>query len=110
MVNQFDIIKLNLTTDEAVETGNYKPCVVVSDSVFTQGSGFAWVMPILTHKQATYPTDIQVESKEDIVRGILDSVHIHSVDLKARDYHVVDVLTESKIKDIKDVLTGVLSI
>ncbi|MCW0998116.1 type II toxin-antitoxin system PemK/MazF family toxin, partial [Streptococcus anginosus] len=94
MVQQFDIIKLNLNTDEAVELGNYQPCVVISKPKLTQGSGFAWVMPILKHQHRTYPTDIAVESQEDIVRGIVDCIHIRSVDLKMRDYHVVDSLTD----------------
>jgi len=110
MVKQYDIIKLNFNTDETVEIGDYRPCLVVSDNVLTEGSGLAWVMPILTGKEASYPTDVVVESQEDIVRGVIDCVHIHSTNLKTHDYHTVDVLSERKIKEINDILSGVLNI
>ncbi|OEK59094.1 type II toxin-antitoxin system PemK/MazF family toxin [Staphylococcus equorum] len=109
MVKQYDIIKLNFNTDKTSEVGDYRPCLVVSDNVFTKGSGFTWVMPILSGKEASYPTDVVVESKEDIVRGVIDSVHIHSFDLQTRDYHTIDVLSEHKVKEVKDILSGVLN-
>jgi len=110
MVKQYDIIKLNFNTDETSEVGDYRPCLVISDSVLTKGSGFAWIMPILTNKEAVYPTDVKVESKEDIIRGVIDCMHIRSVSLQERDYHTVDVLNESKIKEVNDILSGVLNI
>lgn len=108
MVKQYDIIKLNFNADTK-ELGDYRPCLVVSDSVLTEGSGFAWVMPILSGKESSYPTDVVVESTEGVIRGVIDSVHIHSFDLESRDYHTVDVLSEHKIKEVKDILSGVLN-
>lgn len=104
MIKQYDIIKLKF------DVGDYRPCLVISDSILTEGVGFAWIMPILTNKEAVYPTDVTVEGNEGVIRGVIDSLHIHSVNLNQKDYHTVDVLNESKVKEIKDVLSGVLNI
>lgn len=110
MVNQFDIIKLNFNPDVKAITGDYRPCLVVSDSMLTQGSGYAWIIPIIPQKEAEYPTDVVVESKEAIVTGVIDCVNIRSFNIKARGYHTVDRLSERKVKAVKDILSGVLNI
>ncbi|WP_143810463.1 type II toxin-antitoxin system PemK/MazF family toxin, partial [Oenococcus oeni] len=46
MVNLYDVIKLDFNPVIGTEKGNYRPCLVISDTEFNKVSGFAWVIPI----------------------------------------------------------------
>lgn len=110
MVKQYDIIKLNLNPVQGSEKGDYRPCLVASESEFTQVSGFAWVIPITKREYKRYPTDVIVETENNAIYGVVDCAHIRAVDLHARSYREVDVLTDNKIHEVNDVIVGILNI
>lgn len=110
MVKQYDIIKLNLNPVQGSEKGDYRPYLVVSESEFTQVSGFAWVVPITKREYKRYPTDVIVENENNAIYGVVDCAHIRAVDLHARSYREVDVLTDNKIHEVNNIIVGILNV
>ena len=110
MVNQYEIIKLNLNPVQGNEKGEYRPCLVVSESEFTQISGFAWVIPITKRGYKRYPTDVILETENDNIYGVIDCAHIRAVDLHARSYREFDILSINKIQEVNEIIVGILNI
>lgn len=110
MVKQYDIIKLNFNPVQGSEKGDYRSCLVVNESEFIQVSGFAWVIPITKREYKLYPTDVIVETENNAIYGVVDCAHIRTVDLHARSYREIDVLTNNKIHEVNDIIVGILNI
>ncbi|HCY7075304.1 TPA: type II toxin-antitoxin system PemK/MazF family toxin [Staphylococcus aureus] len=108
MVNQYDVIKLDFNPVIGNEKGNYRPCLVISDSEFNHVSGFIWVIPITSRDDERYPTDVLVETENQRIHGVIDCAHIKSVDIHARPYRHFDILTSEKVIEVNDRLKGIL--
>lgn len=110
MVNQYDVIKLNLNPVIGNEKGNYRPCLVISDTEFNRISGFVCVMPITSRLNERYPTDVIVETENQKISGVVDCAQIKAIDIHARSYKHFDTLTTEKVMEVKDILKNLLSI
>lgn len=99
MVNQFDVIMIDLNPTRGKEKQKYRPCVIVSNDFVNYHSPFVWILPI-TNRSKRFPSDIPVSTKNSNVTGIIDSVQIRSVDIKARNYKKIDELNESIRTDV----------
>lgn len=99
MVKQFDIIMIDLDTTRGEEKQKYGPYVVISNNFVNQGSPFVWTLPI-TNRTKRFPSDIVVKTKRNSITGIIDSLQIKSLDIKARNNKVVDELDESIQSDV----------
>lgn len=107
MVKQYDVIIIDLEPTKGQEKGKKRPCIVISHTEFTKVTKFVWVLPI-TNRKLKYPTDIDLKTKDNKVKGIIDCAQIRALDLKARSYRVVDELDYSIINDLKDVIFNIL--
>lgn len=105
MVKQFDIITVDLEPSRGKEKKKYRPCVVVSNNLINQGSAFSWVMPI-TNRDKRLPSDLIVKSKNEKVSGIVDTVQIRALDLKARGSKVIDELHDDLKIDILETIVA----
>jgi len=94
MVNQFDVVIVNLDPTKGAEKGKNRPCVIVSNNLVNTNSSFVWALPI-TSRKPRYATDIPLKTKQQNVKGVIDSVQIRSLDLKSRGYKVVDQLQDN---------------
>jgi len=94
MVNQFDIVIVNLDPTKGAEKGKNRPCVIVSNNLVNANSSFVWALPI-TSREPRYATDIPLKTKQQNVKGVIDSVQIRSLDMKSRGYKVVDHLQDN---------------
>ncbi|HLR66976.1 MAG TPA: type II toxin-antitoxin system PemK/MazF family toxin [Virgibacillus sp.] len=92
MVNQFDIV--NLDPIKGAEKGENRHCVIVSNNLVNANSSFVWALPI-TSREPKYATDIPLKTKQQNVKGVIDSVQIKSLDIKSRGYKVVDQLQDN---------------
>ncbi|MGN4158018.1 type II toxin-antitoxin system PemK/MazF family toxin [Staphylococcus auricularis] len=94
MINQFDVIMIDLNPTRGKEKQKYRPCVVVSNDFVNQHSPFVWILPI-TNRSKRFPSDIPIETKNNSVTGIIDSIQIRSLDAKVRNFKKIDELNES---------------
>lgn len=108
MVKQYDVIIVDLEPTIGNEKGKKRPCVVVSDSNFTEVTKFGWVLPI-TNRAKRYPTDISLVTVDNAITGIVDCTQIRALDLNTHPYKIVDKLDQSIINNIKDVLSSIIN-
>ncbi|MDD2427895.1 MAG: type II toxin-antitoxin system PemK/MazF family toxin, partial [Eubacteriales bacterium] len=87
--------------------GKKRPCLVVSQTEFTNLTKFAWVLPI-TGRNQKYPTDIALQTNKNIITGIVDAAQIRALDISSRSYKVIDSLDRSVINKVKDVILSIL--
>lgn len=110
MVNLYDVIKLDFNPVIGTEKGNYRPCLVISDTEFNKVSGFAWVIPITKRYDERYQTDVLVKTKNQHINGVIDCTQIKSVDIHARPYRHFDILTTENVIEINDRLKSLLNL
>lgn len=107
MVNLYDVIKLDFNPVIGTEKGNYRPCLVISDTEFNKVSGFAWV---IKRYDEQYPTDVLVKTKNQHINGVIDCTQIKSVDIHARPYRHFDILTTEKVIEVNNRLKSLLNL
>ncbi|NJI02321.1 type II toxin-antitoxin system PemK/MazF family toxin [Staphylococcus agnetis] len=107
MVNQYSIIRVNLNPTKGREKGKYRPCIVLSATYYNLATGFVWAVPI-TSRDERYPTDIKLKTKYNNITGIVDLAQIKTLDLKARDYELVDEASSLTVNAIKPILISLL--
>lgn len=107
MVNLYDVIKLDFNPVIGTEKGNYRPCLVISDTEFNKVSGFAWV---IKRYDEQYPTDVLVKTKNQHINGVIDCTQIKSVDIHARPYRYLDISTTEKVIEVNDRLKSLLNL
>lgn len=103
MIKQFDIIYIDLSPTKGREKEKERPCLVVNNDTMIQASNFVWVIPI-THRDAKYPSDIEVKTKRGKVKGILDTVQLKSLDLNARKHNKKDELQDNLKRDVLEAI------
>ncbi|MGJ7589108.1 type II toxin-antitoxin system PemK/MazF family toxin [Staphylococcus shinii] len=91
MIKQFDIISVN--HDDYF--------IVVSNNIVNQNSNTIWVMPINNEEQK-YITDILLVTKENIIKGIIDTTQISHLIIEQSNYKVIDHAQPRIYKDIVD--------
>ncbi|OOV39553.1 growth inhibitor PemK [Staphylococcus sp. MB371] len=99
MVKQFDIITVDLDPTRGKEKQKYRPCVVVSNNLVNNSTSFSWIFPI-TSRNKVRPTDIILKTKNNKVKGIIDTVQIRCIDISVRNCKVVDVLDDELKSDL----------
>lgn len=103
MINQFDVIMIDLNPTRGKEKQKYRPCVVVSNDFVNQNSPFVWILPI-TNRLKRFPSDIPIETKNNSVTGIIDSIQIRSLDAKVRNFKKIDELVDSLKTDVTNTI------
>lgn len=98
-IKQFDILYIDLNPTRGREKHNVRPCLVINNQMSIDGTNFVWVLPITT-RGLRYPTDIQLKTKKGLVSGVIDTVQIRALDLKARQYNYKDELQDNLKNDI----------
>ena len=61
------------------------------------------VVPLIkpiTNRPKRFPSDISIETKNNSVTGIIDSIQIRSLDVKVRNYKKIDELNENIKQDV----------
>lgn len=107
MVKQYDIVIIDPEPIKGNEKGKKRPCLIVSQTEFTNLTKFAWVLPI-TSRDLKYPTDIKLQTKNNIIAGVIDAAQIRALDINLRSYKVIDKLDRSLINKVKDVVFSII--
>lgn len=93
-IKQFDIIFIDLNPTRGREKQRVRPCLVVNNDLSIMGTHFAWVLPI-TNREVRYPTDIELKTKKNLVKGTIDTVQLRVLDLDARSHNKKDELQDN---------------
>lgn len=102
MVKQGDIIKLNFNPQSGHEQAGYRPAVVLSNDVFNRNTNLTIVCPI-TNTNNKFPLHIPLDGRTETT-GVILCEHIKSLDLRAREYKVVEKLPYDLLQQAIDIV------
>jgi len=107
VVKQGDIIKINLNPTKGHEQAGYRPVIVVNNVVHSSASNMTIVCPI-TNTDRYNP--LHVELKNLMTTGFVMCDQIRAVDIRARNYNIVESVDEDTLWEICDIVKGWLDI
>ena len=99
-INQYDIAIVNLDPTVGSEIKKTRPCVIISPNEMNKHLNTVIIAP-MTSKSHNYPTRVQV--KHNNKKGWIVLDQIRTID-KQRLTKIVDNLTNSEIKKVKEVI------
>ncbi|MFI3173985.1 MAG: type II toxin-antitoxin system PemK/MazF family toxin [Bacillota bacterium] len=102
MLKQGDIIKLNFNPQRGHEQSGYRPALVVSNNFFNQKCNLTIVCPI-TNTDREFPLHIPLDSRTTTTGYVLCE-HIKSLDLKNRNYRLIEKLPPDILENVLNVI------
>ena len=102
MVKQGTIIKVNFNPQKGHEQAGYRPALVISNDVFNQKTNLTIVCPI-TNTNNNFPLHIPLDERTKTT-GVILCEHIKSLDLKTRNYEVVENLPNDILENVIDII------
>ena len=106
-IEQGDIIKLNLDPTKGHEQAGYRPVLVVNNASFSQASNMIVVCPI-TNTDRNNPLHIRLDGL--ITTGFVMCDQIKAVDIKVRDYKIIETVDDDTFWEVSDIICGFVEI
>ena len=107
MVKQGDIIKINLNPTRGHEQAGYRPVIVVNNAVHSSASNMTIVCPI-TNTNRNNPLHVELKGLQ--TTGFVMCDQIRAIDIRARNYRIVETVDEDTLWEICDISKGSLDI
>ena len=107
MVKQGYIIKTDFDPTKGHEQAGYRPAVVINNSSYSQASNMILICPI-TNTDRENPLHVKLQRLT--TTGFVMCDQIQSVDLKVREYRVIEVVDEDTLWEICDIIKGSVDI
>ncbi|PRY84269.1 type II toxin-antitoxin system PemK/MazF family toxin [Alkalibacterium olivapovliticus] len=85
-----DIILVSLDPTKGHEQGDYRPCLVISETYYNKRVNMCVVLPI-THSKKGYPFEVELPSSL-MTKGVVLTDSINTIDIKARSYKIIERL------------------
>jgi len=104
---QGDIIKLNLDPTKGHEQSGYRPVLVVNNPSFSKASNMIVICPI-TNTDRNSPLHICLNGLA--TTGFVMCDQIKAVDLKARDYRIIETIDDDTLWEVIDIVCGFVEI
>jgi mRNA interferase MazF len=104
---QGDIIKLDLDPTKGHEQAGYRPALVINNAFFSRASNMAIVCPI-TNTDRKSPMHIGLGGL--ITTGYIMCDQIRAIDLKARNYKIVETVGEDTLWEVCDIIQGAVEV
>jgi len=104
---QGDIIKLNLDPTKGHEQAGYRPVLVINNASFSKASSMIVICPI-TNTDRDSLLHIPLEGL--ITTGFVMCDQIKAVDLKARDYKIIEAIDDDTLWEVIDIVCGLVEI
>jgi len=104
---QGDIIKLNLNPTKGHEQSGYRPVLVVNNASFSKASNMIVICPITNTKRDTL-LHVPLDGLE--TTGFVMCDQIKAVDLKSRDYKVIETIDDDTLWEVTDIICGFVEI
>ena len=92
-----DIVWLNFTPQTGREQQGKRPAIVLSPQSYNKKVGLALFCPITT-KQKGYPFEVKIDN--GIIKGVVLSDQIKSLDWQQRDIEFIIEATEEEMNEI----------
>jgi len=102
MVKQGDIIRFNFNPQAGHEQAGYRPALVLSNDFFNQKTNLTIVCPI-TNTDNRFPLHIPLDERTQTT-GVILCEHIRAVDLKQRQYKMVEVIPKDILQNVIDIV------
>ena len=102
MVEQGYIIKINFNPQAGHEQAGYRPAIVLSNNIFNEKTNLTIVCPI-TNTNNHFPLHIPLDNRT-ITTGVVLCEHIRALDLKARDYKIIEKLPQDILENILNIV------
>jgi len=107
MVKQGSIIKIDFNPVIGSEQGGLRPAVVISNNFVISKTNIIYVCPITT-KQGKTALNVLLDQKT-ATQGAVLCAHCKAVDLKKRQYTVIEELPNDKLNEILDTLVSIIT-
>lgn len=103
-----DIVLLDFNPQAGHEQVGKRPALVLTNRLFNQKTGFAWLCPI-TNQAKESPFEVVVEGSKKTT-GVILVDQLKSLDWKARNLRTVDLVNASCLNKVKDLAATILSV
>ena len=107
MVKQGDIIKISLNPTKRHEQSGYRPVIVINNASHSRASNMIIVCPI-TSSDRNNPLHVEVKGLQ--TTGFVMCDQIRAIDIRARDYKIVERVNEDTLWEICDIAQGSIGI
>ncbi len=99
-LNQYQIVLVNLDPTVGSEIKKTRPCVIISPNEINKNLQTVTIAP-MTSQSKSYPTRVEVKHDNKKCWVVIDQ--IRTVD-KQRVVKIVDKLSKTEIKKVKDII------
>ena len=106
-VKQGDIIKIDLNPTKGHEQQGYRPVLVVNNASHSRVSNLKMVCPI-TNTDRKSPVHVRLDGFE--TTGFVMCDQIRTVDIRARDYRIVETIDNDTLWEVCDIIQGAIDI
>ena len=106
--NVGDIVIVDFNPRAGHEQAGKRPALVLSPRKFNQTTGFAWLCPVTNQKKG-YPFEVKVTGSKK-TSGVILTDQLKSIDWSARKIHKVDAVNAACVKEVKSLISIILSI
>jgi len=106
-LKQGNIIRINLNPTKGHEQAGYRPVLVVNNASFSRASNMLIVCPI-TNTDRNNPVHVRLEGLT--TTGFVMCDQIRAVDIRARDYNIVETVNDDTLWEICDIIRGSVDI
>lgn len=107
MVKQGDIIKIDLDPTKGYEQAGYRPVIVINNASHSRASNMSIVCPI-TNTDRNNP--LHVELKGMHTTGFVMCDQIRAIDIRARNYKIIETVDYDTLWEICDIAQGSIAI
>ncbi|MCL2362985.1 MAG: type II toxin-antitoxin system PemK/MazF family toxin [Defluviitaleaceae bacterium] len=104
---QGDIIKLNLDPTKGHEQAGYRPVLVINNASSSKASNMMVICPITNTDRDSL---LHVPLKGLVTTGFVMCDQIKAVDLKARDYKIIEAIDDDMLWEVIDIVCGIVEI
>ena len=106
-VKQGDIIKIDLNPTRGHEQRGYRPVLVVSNASHSRASHLKMVCPITNTDRKT-PVHVCLDGL--VTSGFVMCDQIRAVDIRARDYRIVETIDNDTLWEVCDIIQGAVDV
>ena len=103
-----DVIWADLNPQKGHEQAGKRPVLVLSPENYNETVGLAIICPI-TNQMKGYPFEVMIP-EGNIVKGVILSDHIKSIDWRAREVKLIGKLPNSITDDVLEKLNTLLTV
>jgi len=104
---QGDIIKIDLNPTKGHEQRGYRPVVVVNNASHSRVSNLKMVCPI-TNTDRKSPVHVRLDGL--VTTGFVMCDQIRAVDIRARDYRIVETIDSDTLWQVCDIIQGAVDV